>query len=103
MRGRGKHGAGRRAEAQREEHGLSLELLLDVALRRSRLVACIVLTGLALCFVWLWSMPPVYRARAKLLLESSRSSQGILGELAQLTSAPQAASEMELLRARTTA
>lgn len=46
--------------------------------------------------------PPTYRAEATLLLESDHGS-GVLGDLAALTSAPKAISEMEILRSRTVA
>lgn len=45
---------------------------------------------------------PTYRAEATLLLESEHGA-GVLGDLAALTSAPQAISEMEVLRSRTVA
>ncbi|HTF88255.1 MAG TPA: polysaccharide biosynthesis tyrosine autokinase [Planctomycetota bacterium] len=91
------------SEEQAGGRGLSLETALELCIRHTRLVIVVCVATLGASMFWLASKPPVYRANATLILESGRSKGGVLGELAALTSAPEASSEMELLRARTTA
>lgn len=90
-------------ESAAQEQGLSLGTLLELVRRNARLAAIVTVAVMAASLVWLSGKPPVYRARATLILDSSNSKGGVLGDLAALTAAPQAASEMELLRARSTA
>lgn len=82
---------------------LSLESLWGIFARNPRsfaLLACIgVISGLGLVAV----REPSYRARATLILEDSSSSSGLLSDLALLGKAPQASSQIEILRARSTA
>lgn len=82
---------------------LSLESLWGIFARNPRsfaLLACIgLISGLGLVAV----REPSYRARATLILEDSSSSSGLLSDLALLGKAPQASSQIEILRARSTA
>jgi len=71
-------------------------------LRRRRLTHCFgAALGLALALVWYGGQDPSFRAEATLRLEQQSSSGSILGDLAALTQAPVAVSEMEILRSRT--
>lgn len=81
-------------------------LLVEVAraVRRRAALASLVASGLFVCTaVWIARSEPVYRAQATLLLDTERSSGGVLGELAALTAPPAAAAEIAVLRSRSLA
>ncbi|MEZ6017590.1 MAG: polysaccharide biosynthesis tyrosine autokinase [Planctomycetota bacterium] len=59
--------------------------------------------GLAVALTWYAAQAPSYRAEATLRLEQQSSSGSLLSDLAALTQAPMAVSEMEILRSRTIA
>jgi succinoglycan biosynthesis transport protein ExoP len=91
-----------------EEHGAAGEGLLVLTelwelLRRYR-ASFVALGSLGLLagLLLVARREPVYRAEVTMMLESDRSA-GVLGDLAALTTAPQAVSEMEVLRSRTVA
>lgn len=85
------------------DKALSIEGLFELFGRNARVFGWTVgafVIG-ALCLVA--SRAPSYRARATLVLEDTSKGAGILGELAMLGKAPQAASQIEILRARSIA
>lgn len=81
---------------------LSLSDVLDLVQRRARWLVLGSVVGLGLGLAALAVVSPAFRASATLLLEQNRS-EGVLGELAALTSAPISESEMEILRSRSIA
>lgn len=81
---------------------VSLDGLLGLCSRNTRLISCIAALGVGASIAVLALKAPSYRAKATLILEGRESAGGLLGELATLGRAPQAASEIEILRARTT-
>ena len=83
--------------------GLSLESLWGVFARNPRIFALLSLVGLVAGLALVAVREPSYRARATLILEDSSSSSGLLSDLALLGKAPQASSQIEILRARSTA
>ena len=83
--------------------GLSLESLWGIFARNPRLFAVLAGVGLLLGLGLVAMREPSYRARATLILEDSSSSSGLLSDLALLGKAPQASSQIEILRARSTA
>ncbi len=85
-----------------DEGAISIGELLGLLRRNARLLALGATLGVLGGILLLSTREPEYRVKATLLLDSNQSA-GVLGELAALTSAPQAVSEMELLRSRTTA
>ncbi|HUG36091.1 MAG TPA: hypothetical protein VML54_04020, partial [Candidatus Limnocylindrales bacterium] len=92
-------------EKEREsgEARVSVEALLDLVGRHTRLFVVATAGCVLASLAWVATKPPVFRATATLILDDQGRAGGILGDLAALTKAPQAASEMEILRARTTA
>ncbi|MBK7643656.1 MAG: polysaccharide biosynthesis tyrosine autokinase [Planctomycetes bacterium] len=71
------------------------------ALERHRvLAATTVLLIVAGGMFWASTRPPVYRTTATLKLEEQSHAQGVLSDLAALTSAPAAEGEMSILRSR---
>jgi capsular exopolysaccharide synthesis family protein len=82
---------------------LTLGRLWQLFGRNPRLVIATVLAFLAGAVVVLAGREPVYRDRATLILEDGASEAGVLGELAMLGKAPIASSQIEILRARSTA
>ncbi|MEL6906456.1 MAG: Wzz/FepE/Etk N-terminal domain-containing protein, partial [Planctomycetota bacterium] len=92
-----------RSETQEFEGGIALLDLLEVVRRRWLLHAVGAAIGAALAVLWLSTKDPSYRAQATLLLEQEGASAGVLGDLAALTQAPVAISEMEILRSRSVA
>jgi len=93
--GEGKH--------ERDEEGISLHEVRDVLSRHWRLVALGGVLGASLACAWVATKLPVYRATATLLLDQNQSAGGLLGELASLSSAPAAVSEIEILGSRSVA
>lgn len=85
-----------------DDGAVTLGELFELVRRHARLLAVGAVVGLTAGLALLSVKDPAYRVNATLLLDTNQS-QGVLGELAALTSAPQAVSEMEILRARTTA
>ncbi len=83
--------------------GLSLESLWGIFARNPRLFALLSIAGLVAGLGLVAVREPSYRARATLILEDSSSSTGLLSDLAMLGKAPQASSQIEILRARSTA
>lgn len=81
---------------------LVLAELGEICRRNAKTFALLGGLGLVAGLVLLSRMAPVYRVEATMLLDTERSA-GVLGELAALTSAPQAVSEMEILRSRSLA
>lgn len=77
--------------------------LFEVVRRRWLLHAMGAAIGIALSLAWLSTKAPTYRAEATLKLEQDGASAGILSDLAALTQAPVAVSEMEVLRSRAVA
>jgi capsular exopolysaccharide synthesis family protein len=90
-------------ETRGDDAGISLEAIRELVSRHTRLVILVTLGCTLASLGWLASKPPVYRAKATLILDSERKEGGVLGELAALTSAPKAASEIEILHSRTLA
>ena len=88
---------GREAEAF-----ASLDQLRELAVRQRGLLLLGAGLGLVAGILWVARQAPVYRASATLLLEREGSA-GVLGDLAAITSAPAAVSEIEVLRSRTLA
>ena len=78
---------------------LVLAELGETCRRNLRTFVVLGLLGLLCGLLLLSRKSPVYRVEATMLLDTNRSA-GVLGELAALTSAPQAVSEMEILRSR---
>lgn len=91
------------SETGREEHKLSLEGLWELFGRNTRLVVTTVAVSAILSVVVLALRAPSYRAKATLILDENSEAAGILGEIAMLGKAPQAAGQIEILRARSTA
>ena len=83
--------------------GIVLLELLEVVRRRWVLHVVGAVVGVALGVLWLGTKDPSYRAEATLLLDQEGASAGVLGDLAALTQAPIAISEMEILRSRSVA
>ncbi|MBM3991981.1 MAG: polysaccharide biosynthesis tyrosine autokinase [Planctomycetes bacterium] len=113
---RGHHPAHRRAASELEALAvnnekqpdatsatLSLEGLWGIVARNPRLFALLGATGLVAGLGFVAARAPSYRARATLILEDSSSSSGLLSDLALFGKAPQASSQIEILRARSTA
>jgi capsular exopolysaccharide synthesis family protein len=92
-----------RRESEDEAGALSLERLLELVTRHWPPMVAATGLCLAVALAWFGTRAPVFRARATLILDQQGHAGGILGDLAALTESPQAASEMELLRSRTTA
>lgn len=91
------------AERRSSERNFSLEGLYELFGRNTALfVATIAAFTLGAVCIVAWRAPS-YRARATLVLEDTSKGAGILGELAMLGKAPQAASQIEILRARSIA
>lgn len=85
-----------------DERLLLLPELWELLLRyRGSFLLCGLL-GLLAGLLLVARREPVYRAEVTMMLESDRTA-GVLGDLAALTTAPQAVSEMEILRSRTVA
>ncbi len=82
--------------------GLFVEVARALRRRMHLAAACAILCAGA-GVLWLASQQPVYRARATLLLDTERSSGGVLSELAALTAPPAAAAEIAVLRSRSLA
>jgi capsular exopolysaccharide synthesis family protein len=93
----------RDSEARPVDRALSIEGLYELFGRNSRLFAWTVGAFVVGALLVLASRAPSYRARATLVLEDTSKGAGILGELAMLGKAPQAASQIEILRARSIA
>ncbi len=91
------------AAPRSEGRTLSLEGLYELVGRNTAL--CLWTIGLfALgAFALVTTRAPSYRARATLVLEDTSKGAGILGELAMLGKAPQASSQIEILKARSIA
>lgn len=83
--------------------GLSLESLWGIFARNPRSFALLACAGLLSGLGLVALREPSYRARATLILEDSSSSSGLLSDLALIGKAPQASSQIEILRARSTA
>lgn len=92
-----------RLEESDGDASASLVQLRELVSRQRLLIALGALAGLACGVLWVACKAPVYRASATLLLEREGTAGGILGDLAAITSAPAAVSEMEILRSRTLA
>ncbi len=93
----------RHDETDNETEGLLvLTELVELVRRFRRTFVALGAIGLFTGLLLVSRQEPTYRAEATLLLESDHGS-GVLGDLAALTSAPQAISEMEILRSRTVA
>ncbi len=90
-------------DAGESTQGLSIEGLWGLFGRNTRLFVVCGSLAIVASLVVASQREPSYRARATLILEDASSSQGLLGELALLGRAPQASSQIELLRARSTA
>lgn len=86
-----------------DRDGVSWVEVRDVLARHARLVACGCVVGGLLGLALVATKEPVYRADATLLLDGDQGSAGVLGELAALTSAPAAASELQVLTSRSVA
>jgi len=83
--------------------GLSIESLWGIFARNPRTFALLAATGLVAGLGLVALREPSYRARATLILEDSSGSSGLLSDLVLLGKAPQASSQIEILRARSTA
>lgn len=95
--------AGQGERAQGAGAGIVVSELWEL-LRRRWLVHTMGATiGVAGALGWFASREPVYRAEATLRLEQQGSNGSLLSDLAALTQAPVAVSEMEILRSRTIA
>lgn len=90
-------------EARPVDRALSIEGLYELFGRNARLFGWTVGVFVVGAVLVLASRAPSYRARATLVLEDTSKGSGILGELAMLGKAPQAASQIEILRARSIA
>jgi len=92
-------------ETSNEDEGGGIVLLdlLELVRRRWLLHTAGAGLGVLLALGWLGTRDPVYRAEATLLLDQEGGSTGILSDLAALTQAPVAISEMEILRSRSVA
>ncbi|QDU67151.1 polysaccharide biosynthesis tyrosine autokinase [Engelhardtia mirabilis] len=80
-----------------------LRAILDLIRKRWLAIGACAAATVAAGIGWLSLQPPVYRATATILLDQSQPTGGVLGELAALSSAPAAASEIALLRSRSLA
>lgn len=83
--------------------GVSLGEVNDVLCRHLRLIVLGGVLGAGAALAWVATKQPTYRATATLLLDQNRSGGGLLGELASLTSAPAAASEIQVIASRSVA
>lgn len=83
--------------------GISLAELRDLVGRHLRLLVLGCVAGALLAVGVVGLRAPVYRTTATLLLDQNRSAGGLLGDLAAITAAPVATSEMEILSSRTVA
>ncbi len=91
------------APERRDERTLSIEGLYELVGRNTALFLwTVALFALGAFLLVAWKAPS-YRARASLVLEDTSRGAGILGELAMLGKAPQAASQIEILKARSIA
>jgi len=82
------------------EEGLSLqEIFQSLWRRRGTIVVTMALVAVAALGFTLTQVP-TYKAEARILLEESSPSSGILGELSMLSSAPPAAAELEVIQSR---
>ncbi len=90
-------------ERRADEAGVDPARVLEIASRHRASIVVGALVGLALGFAALGLRAPVYRATATLLLDQAGPTTGLLGDLAALTSAPRATSEIEILASRTIA
>lgn len=90
-------------EKEQEERTLSLAALWELFGRNTRLVLATLTLFVVGSVVLLALRAPSYRARATLILDDENAGAGILGELAMLGKAPAASSQIEILRARSTA
>ncbi|MEM6673765.1 MAG: polysaccharide biosynthesis tyrosine autokinase [Planctomycetota bacterium] len=88
---------------EEEGGGIALLEILELVRRRWILHGVCAIVGAALAIGWVATKDPVYRAQATLLLDQEGATSGILSDLAALTQAPVAISEMEVLRSRTVA
>lgn len=88
---------------QEEGGGIVLMDLVEVIRRRWLWHVIGAATGVTLAVGLLSTKDPSYRAEATLRLEQEGSGAGILSDLAALTQAPVAISEMEVLRSRAVA
>ncbi|MEM9378721.1 MAG: Wzz/FepE/Etk N-terminal domain-containing protein, partial [Planctomycetota bacterium] len=88
---------------EEEGGGIALLEILEIVRRRWILHGVCAVAGAALAIGWVSTKEPVYRAQATLLLDQEGATSGILSDLAALTQAPVAISEMEVLRSRTVA
>src|SRR5580693_76911 len=57
-----------------EERNIAWQEVLEVLLRRWRLVLVATVAGTAIVLLWVWLSPPVYRAKATILLGAQRIS-----------------------------
>ncbi len=94
-----------RTQAKQDEQsaGLSIEGLWGIFGRNTRLFVIGALAGVVGALGMVAMREPSYRARATLILEDTSGSSGLLSDLAMLGKAPVASSQLELLRARSTA
>jgi capsular exopolysaccharide synthesis family protein len=83
--------------------GLSIEGLWGIFGRNTRLFVVGATAGIVGALALVAMREPSYRARATLILEDTSGSSGLLTDLAMLGKAPVASSQIELLRARSTA
>lgn len=88
---------------RQDERALSLEGLYELLGRNTALCVWTVALFVVGAFALVTTRAPSYRARATLVLEDTSKGAGILGELAMLGKAPQAASQIEILKARSIA
>jgi len=89
--------------ARTMERSLSVEGLYELFGRNTRVFGWTIGVFVLGAVLVLASRAPTYRARATLVLEDTSKGAGILGELAMLGKAPQASSQIEILRARSIA
>ncbi len=85
------------------ERGLSLSALWELFGRNLALAVTTLAAFVVGSVIVLASREPSFRARASLILDDEAGAAGVLGELALLGKAPAASSQIELLRARSTA
>lgn len=88
---------------QHDHDGVSLDELRDVIGRHARRILLGGLLGATIAILFVATKRPTYRATATLLLDQNQSGAGLLGELASLTSAPAAASEIQVIASRSVA
>lgn len=86
-----------------DHDGVSLLEVRDVLGRHLRTIVLGGVLGASVALAWVATKAPVYRASATLLLDQNQGSGGLLGELASLTSAPAAASEIQVIASRSVA